>query len=175
MQRNGKWSKLCAWGPTGKDAWQNHRRVLSIGLYSVFLEEWLSYFPREQFCMLDLEDFKSGIDNGMQIIEVCLGLPHMGHYEVRPALNLLPWSSLGSMTFRAHAQGTPINRKSTKTGILPMLEETKITLQVFYGPYNKRLCDLGLEPLGCQASWLSSYEASAMSVVTDSNNANETR
>lgn len=151
MARNGEGSKLCAWGPIGKDAWQNHRRVLSIGMYSVFLEEWLSYFPREQFCMLDLEDFKFGIDNGMQIIEDCLGLPHMGHYE-----------------------GTPINRKSTKTGILPMLEETNKTLRIFYGPYNKRLCQLSLEPLGCEASWLLGYKASAMTDVTDSKNDNGT-
>ena len=71
--KHGSGAPFCAWGPVDEDAWQQDRRVLSLGLYGVFLAEWLKLFPREQFCMVDLESFKVGIDHGMRLIEGLTG------------------------------------------------------------------------------------------------------
>ena len=110
--------------------------MLSLGLYSVFLAEWLKLFPQEQFCMIDLESFKEGIDHGMRLIEGCLGLaPLASQYKK-----------------------TSINTRGTRTGVRPMLKETRTLLQEMYEPYNRQLCELEIAPGGCKATWLTSLD-----------------
>ena len=130
------WDPICAWSPLGEDAWMQNDRALSLGLYVLFIRKWLEYFLPSQFCVLDLEHFSTDIQLGMKMIEQCLGIRAHGNY-----------------------QKTAINRRATKSGVAPMLNDTRILLQAFYEPYNQALCKMELHPIGCGPGWLRGYGA----------------
>lgn len=112
-----------------------NERALSLGLYFIFIKKWQEYFPSSQFCVLDLEHFATNIEQGMKMIEQCVGIKAHGGYKK-----------------------TEINRRATKAGVQPMLDETRALLQTFYTPYNHALCRMKLHPIGCGPMWLRGYE-----------------
>ena len=129
------WDPRCAWSPLGETAWMQNERALSLGLYFIFIKKWQEYFPSSQFCVLDLEHFATNIEQGMRMIEQCVGIKAHGGYKK-----------------------TEINRRATKAGVQPMLDETRALLQTFYTPYNHALCRMKLHPIGCGPMWLRGYE-----------------
>lgn len=128
---NDMWNPICAWSPLGEDAWMQHDRALTLGIYVLFIKKWLQIFPVTQFCTLDLENFSKDIRIGMKLIEKCLGIKNHDTYIE-----------------------TSINRRATKDGVAPMLKKTRKQLESFYAPYNHALCDMKLQPMGCEPAWL---------------------
>ncbi len=82
------------------------------GLYVYFLEKWMSIFPKEQFCILSLEDLASNPRNIMKQVFDFLGVPN---YEIEAFTNKNP-------------------------GNYPEVgDEIRQKLYEFYRPHNQRL------------------------------------
>ena len=137
LRRHAPPDPHCAFRPTNKDAWKMTLRTLSLGLYALFLTWWLRFFDKSGFCVLDLSDFHhdgadgglAGIDRGMQLIHECVGLTPRVGYEAEA-----------------------INRRGTK--VAPPLNTTVALLGSVYAPFNRELCRLDFQPLGCRPDWL---------------------
>uniref|UniRef100_UPI00358F2E9D carbohydrate sulfotransferase 15 n=1 Tax=Myxine glutinosa TaxID=7769 RepID=UPI00358F2E9D len=99
---------------------------LRIGLYVVFLLDWLSTFPQEQMIVLCLEDFSK---NPVVFI--------------RKITNFLQLGPVDEMTLYAMISARPANsRKPHAKTLGDMLPETKKMLNEFYTPFNQKLAQL---------------------------------
>ncbi|KAJ8045876.1 Carbohydrate sulfotransferase 15 [Holothuria leucospilota] len=101
----------------------NSMMQLRIGIYHVFLEDWLRIFPKNQLFILELEDWNNRCT---QI------LPEMFEF-----LNL---ERLSDMSIKLSCSRPPRNK--AKFEVKPVLPETKKILEKFYQPYNLRLYEM---------------------------------
>uniref|UniRef100_A0A8C4N7L5 Carbohydrate (N-acetylgalactosamine 4-sulfate 6-O) sulfotransferase 15 n=1 Tax=Eptatretus burgeri TaxID=7764 RepID=A0A8C4N7L5_EPTBU len=99
---------------------------LRIGLYVVFLLDWLSTFPQDQLLVLCLEDFSK---NPVVFI--------------RKIINFLQLGPVDEMTEYAMVSARPANsRKPHAKTLGDMLPETFKMLTEFYTPFNQKLAQL---------------------------------
>ncbi|XP_076446973.1 carbohydrate sulfotransferase 15-like [Babylonia areolata] len=95
---------------------------LFIGMYSVFVEDWLLRFPRDQMLFIRLEDVQSGADTVPAVFRF-LGLAVPNETIMQQILT----------------QG---QRNTARISIGPMWNETRRLLDDFYRPFNARLAHI---------------------------------
>ncbi|XP_052250310.1 carbohydrate sulfotransferase 15-like [Dreissena polymorpha] len=112
--------RQCVYDP----ALGNKARVrLRVGMYSVFLRDWLRLFPLSQFHILRLEDYSREPVNYVKEVYRFLGLR-----EIPSAREKLMVTSSTSNV-----------RKQSDRALGDMLSETRALLLQFYRPYNEEL------------------------------------
>lgn len=97
---------------------------IHLGFYSIFLKDWFSVFPQNQFLILRTEDYAKDTEQHLKDVHKFLGL------------RALPQSDLKTL---AGAKRKYVTK--SKQG-LRMLEKTRIILTRLYAKYNKELSDL---------------------------------
>ncbi|XP_076448410.1 carbohydrate sulfotransferase 15-like isoform X2 [Babylonia areolata] len=95
------------------------------GMYSVFMEDWLRIFHREQMLVLRNEDYSDDIEGHILRVFNFLGAAKLGQSEMRPVLTHV---------------STNIGQNYKKVGA--MLPETIAILNEFYKPFVLRLHEL---------------------------------
>ena len=108
--------------------WLNNSAArLRVGLYGLFLTDWLEVFPREQMFFVKFEEYKTNtfdiVQNG---IYPFLDIPQLSQDRV-------------DLLQKKISKSTP-SWASKK--ILEVFQETQDMLKTFYEPYNRRLRDL---------------------------------
>ncbi|GAB6027818.1 hypothetical protein CHUAL_002047 [Chamberlinius hualienensis] len=98
----------------------NKEMTISHGMYAPFLEEWFKIFKKENFLVLQMEDYKQNMKKTLKTIYKFLDLCNLADEEEDKIVN--------TKVFNAG-----------KLKIPPMLEETKKLLHEFYKPFNERL------------------------------------
>eukprot|EP00069_Balaena_mysticetus_P009993 bmy_20441T0 len=99
---------------------------LQVGLYAVYLLDWLTVFNKEQFLILRLEDHASNVKYTMHRVFQFLSLGPLS--EKQEAL----------MT-KSPASNT---RRPEDRNLGPMWPVTQRLLRDFYGPFNARLAQV---------------------------------
>ncbi|XP_076446975.1 carbohydrate sulfotransferase 15-like [Babylonia areolata] len=95
---------------------------LFIGVYSVFVEDWLLRFPRDQMLFIRLEDVQSGADTVPAVFRF-LGLEMPNE------------STMETIAVQK-------SKNTAKISIGPMWNETRRLLDDFYRPFNARLAHI---------------------------------
>lgn len=99
---------------------------LQVGLYAVYLLDWLTVFSKEQFLILRLEDHASNVKYTM--------------HKVFQFLNLGPLSEKQeALMTKSPASNT---RRPEDRSLGPMWPITQKILRDFYGPFNTRLAQV---------------------------------
>lgn len=99
---------------------------LQVGLYAVYLLDWLTVFRKEQFLILRLEDHASNVKDTM--------------HKVFQFLNLGPLSEKQeALMTKSPASNT---RRPEDRSLGPMWPITQKILHEFYGPFNTRLAQV---------------------------------
>ncbi|XP_057681194.1 carbohydrate sulfotransferase 15-like [Corythoichthys intestinalis] len=99
---------------------------LQVGLYVVYLLDWLSVFGREQILVLRLEDHASNRKSTMHTVFHFLGLAPLSQ-QMEAELNRSPASN---------------SRRPADKNLGPMLPATKHILRDFYAPFNRKLAQV---------------------------------
>ncbi|XP_003419716.1 carbohydrate sulfotransferase 15 [Loxodonta africana] len=99
---------------------------LQVGLYAVYLLDWLSVFSKEQFLILRLEDHASNVKHTMQ--------------RVFEFLNLGPLSEKQEALMTKSPASNA--RRPEDRNLGPMWPVTQRILQDFYGPFNAKLAQV---------------------------------
>ncbi|XP_007257618.3 carbohydrate sulfotransferase 15 [Astyanax mexicanus] len=99
---------------------------LQVGLYVVYLLDWLSVFSREQILVLRLEDHAT---NRKRTMHRVFDFLHLGPLTQQKEADIT----------KSPASNT---RKPANRNLGPMLPITKDILQSFYRPFNKRLAQV---------------------------------
>ncbi|KAK3796013.1 hypothetical protein RRG08_063398 [Elysia crispata] len=102
------------------------RARLRLGLYSVFLQEWLSVFPRDQILVVRLEDYSVAPLKTISRVYKFLGLKSLSAEEAEDVLE--------------KPVANPRRAQDKKIG--KMLPETRALLTTFYYKYNVQLARL---------------------------------
>ncbi|XP_033756313.1 carbohydrate sulfotransferase 15-like [Pecten maximus] len=99
---------------------------LRVGLYIIYLRDWLKVFPREQLLILRLEDYSRDLAG-----------------VIKKVFSFLKLRKLNETEFN-HVIHVPIanERKNKDKQVGQMMEKTKELLREFYEPYNRELADL---------------------------------
>ncbi|OWF50979.1 carbohydrate sulfotransferase 15-like [Mizuhopecten yessoensis] len=99
---------------------------LRVGLYVIYLRDWLKLFPREQLLILRLEDYSNDLAG-----------------VIKKVFSFLKLRKLSDSEFK-HVIHVPIanKRKHKDKRVGQMLDKTKQILQEFYEPYNQELATL---------------------------------
>jgi tetratricopeptide (TPR) repeat protein len=108
------------------DSWQKRRGYLVISMYFYFLEKWMSVFPKEQFLILNSENFFSNPSTTLTKVFKFLGLPDYQLSEYRP-----------------HNQGSYLKDSSIEE------QQLRTKLSQFFEPHNRKLEDY----LGIKFNW----------------------
>ena len=136
--------KQCSYGsnfhktyglPNLQDSWiqpSGSAYKMRIGIYHVFIEDWLNAFPRENILFVRFEDYVK--DPGQYV-----------NTFVLPHLQIGEFSSSNSVGEDSMARVKNKNRK--KPHIDDMLPETMQLLKAFYKPHNERLAKLLNNPV----------------------------
>ncbi|XP_061910778.1 carbohydrate sulfotransferase 15-like [Entelurus aequoreus] len=112
--------RSCVYNDTLNDAMPVR---LQVGLYVVYMLDWLSVFSREQILVLRLEDHASNRQYTM--------------HQIFQFLDLGPLTKqMESMITRSPASNT---RRPADKNLGPMLANTKDVLRQFYMPFNQKL------------------------------------
>ena len=105
-------------------------------IYYLFLKEWLSVFPREQFLFLKFEDYiAEEVDTINKVVFSFLDLPQLDE-DGKSKMAKVERQHI--VSFDNNSAGNKINHNYRE----PMLEKTRQLLRDFYRPYNKQLADL---------------------------------
>lgn len=99
---------------------------LHLGLYIVFLLDWLTVFHREQILVLQLEDYAANLKVTIKKVFDFLNLGPLSE-RAEAALTQLPMSN---------------TRRTADKNLGPMLPATKDLLREFYQPFNQKLADV---------------------------------
>ncbi|XP_064601112.1 carbohydrate sulfotransferase 15-like [Liolophura sinensis] len=99
---------------------------LHIGVYSVYIEDWLQLYPRDQFLFLRTEGYGANVTESIVSIFKFL------------ELDIPDGSQLQSIEEKPNAN----TRSKKNTNLGEMLPETRALLEKFYSPWNKRLTKL---------------------------------
>ncbi|XP_061160849.1 carbohydrate sulfotransferase 15-like isoform X1 [Syngnathus typhle] len=99
---------------------------LQVGLYVVYLLDWLSVFSREQILVLRLEDHASNRKFTMHTVFRFLGLGPLSQ-SMESELNRSPASN---------------SRRPADKNLGPMLPATQHVLRHFYAPFNRKLAQV---------------------------------
>lgn len=105
----------------------NRVRVrLRVGLYSVYLQDWLKVFPRDQFLILKLEDYSENQLLYIKQINKFLGLRELNQDEADEITDQANYNS----------------RKASDKELGGMHSKTRKALQKFYRPFNEDLATI---------------------------------
>ncbi|XP_059214749.1 carbohydrate sulfotransferase 15-like [Centropristis striata] len=99
---------------------------LSLGIYIVFLLDWLTVFPQEQILVLRLEDYSANLKVTMKKVFDFLSVGPLSP-QVEAALTKTPKSN---------------TRRTADKKVGPMLPATKDLLNKFHQPFNQKLANL---------------------------------
>ncbi|PVD30842.1 hypothetical protein C0Q70_10117 [Pomacea canaliculata] len=115
---------------TRQCVFSNHTYVempmrLHIGMYSVFMKEWLAVFPRSSFHILRTEDFAQNMTLHLRLIYKFLGLEPLTDQQIE---------KIASMT-RKH-------ETEIKKEVEDMYPETRAQLDQFYAGYKEELATM---------------------------------
>lgn len=99
---------------------------LRVGMYAVYLRDWIRVFPKDQLLILRLEDYSRQLPDVMKKVYNFLNLRQLTAKEEKKIFNA-PVSN---------------KRKYKDTLIGKMKNETRTLLNEFYEPYNKQLSEL---------------------------------
>ena len=99
---------------------QNSPVDLKLGLYTIFISDWLKVVPRDQMHFLATQVWSSNRQNELNKIFNFLGLESSSQMEITDAI-------------------ANVNTKETRA---PMLRETQTLLKTFFIPYNQQLSKL---------------------------------
>lgn len=95
----------------------NYTGEIRIGMYGLFIKDWLAVFPKESFLFLRMEDYGKDVEKAF-------------------VDEILPFLNVSSKIMHREVFGsTPVNNRNYR----PMLEETKTLLDEFYSPFNLEL------------------------------------
>ncbi|KAI2654287.1 Carbohydrate sulfotransferase 15 [Labeo rohita] len=125
------YSDYLYFGMANKSVEDFHERVrLQVGLYVIYLLDWLSVFSREQILILRLED-------------------HAANRKITMR-RVFEFLQLGPLTLQKEADITKSpasnTRRPANRSLGPMLPITKEILQSFYEPFNQRLAQVLRDP-----------------------------
>ncbi|XP_061666372.1 carbohydrate sulfotransferase 15-like [Syngnathoides biaculeatus] len=99
---------------------------LQVGLYAVYLLDWLSVFGRDQILVLRLEDHASDRKRTMHTVFRFLGLDPLSP-QMESELDRSPASN---------------SRRPADKNLGPMLPATQTVLRHFYAPFNRKLAQV---------------------------------
>ncbi|CAH2322833.1 carbohydrate sulfotransferase 15 [Pelobates cultripes] len=99
---------------------------LQVGLYVVYLWDWLSLFEKNQFLVMRLEDHAVNITQSMRLVCNFLRLGPLSNKEE------------SSITHNPASN----SRRPEDCNLGPMLPQTRQMLKDFYRPYNQRLAEM---------------------------------
>ncbi|KAM4636158.1 carbohydrate sulfotransferase 15 isoform 1-T2 [Discoglossus pictus] len=99
---------------------------LQVGLYAVYLWDWLSVFDMDQFLILRLEDHAVNVTQSMRMVSSFLDLGPLSD-EQEAAIIKNPASN---------------SRRPQDCSLGPMLDQTRQLLRDFYRPFNQKLAQL---------------------------------
>ncbi|XP_061562092.1 carbohydrate sulfotransferase 15-like [Phycodurus eques] len=115
--------RSCAYNTTVNNAMPVR---LQVGLYAVYLLDWLSVFGRDQILVLRLEDHASNRKHTMHTVFRFLGLGPLSQ-QTESELNGSPASN---------------SRRPADKNLGPMLPATQLVLRHFYAPFNRKLAQV---------------------------------
>ncbi|XP_014823428.1 PREDICTED: carbohydrate sulfotransferase 15-like [Poecilia mexicana] len=99
---------------------------LTLGMYFVFVLDWLTVFQREQILVLQLEDYAANLRKTLKTVFDFLGVGPLSE-QVEASLTKRPMS----------------NTRRAKDRILgPMMPATRNLLSQFYQPFNSKLANI---------------------------------
>ncbi|XP_033729191.1 carbohydrate sulfotransferase 15-like [Pecten maximus] len=101
---------------------------LRLGIYYIYISDWLDKFPRDQFLFIRLEDYAVDTKRHLKDIFKYLDLPPISDGLLNEMSSAAP-------------KNTRRDRKADSDAP-PMLPETRLALKEFYAPYNKKLAIL---------------------------------
>ncbi|XP_013385081.1 carbohydrate sulfotransferase 15 [Lingula anatina] len=109
----------------------NHQKPLAVarlrlGLYHVFVKDFLNVFPRDQLLFLRLEDYHSDMRGSLNKVYEFLGLKKLNPWEEDEILARAPTNS----------------RTESYSTIGKMWDSTRTLLREFYASHNDQLADL---------------------------------
>ncbi|XP_070212628.1 carbohydrate sulfotransferase 15-like [Littorina saxatilis] len=96
---------------------------LHVGLYAVYIEDWLKRFPRDQLHVLRLEDLAL---NPYKEVTAVHTFPDLEKADDEATLETVVNPQVSNAGYRSHQAG-------------PMLPKTRAMLDTFYRPFNTRL------------------------------------
>nr|DBA15020.1 TPA: hypothetical protein GDO54_004284 [Pyxicephalus adspersus] len=99
---------------------------LHVGLYAVYLWDWLSLFNLDQFLILRLEDHAVNTTQSMRLVYRFLGLGPLNNEQEVSISNKQASNS----------------RRPEDCSLGPMLPHTRQLLMDFYWPYNQKLAEM---------------------------------
>ncbi|XP_040292062.1 carbohydrate sulfotransferase 15 [Bufo bufo] len=99
---------------------------LQVGLYVVYLWDWLSVFDLDQFLILRLEDHAANITQSMRLV---YGFLNLGPLSVKQEASVTQKQASNS-------------RRPEDCSLGPMLPHTRQILIDFYQPYNQKLAQM---------------------------------
>ena len=103
------------------------RLGLQLGMYSVFVRDWLTVFPRNQIIFIKFEDYITNMVPVLEDVFSFLELDKMDRSQIIETIS--SDRSIG-------------NRGKNYEDIPEMLNETRLMLQQFYSPFVAELRDL---------------------------------
>nr|KAG5708482.1 hypothetical protein BaRGS_026209 [Batillaria attramentaria] len=98
---------------------------LNEGLYSVYVEDWLRIFKREQIMVIRNEDYSENVEGTMISAFIWLGMAPLTDAQLKPIV-----------------EHVSVNTGQNYGVVGPMLPETIEILNEFYAPFNARLAEL---------------------------------
>ncbi|KAK7480774.1 hypothetical protein BaRGS_00027940, partial [Batillaria attramentaria] len=99
--------------------------MLIVSLYSVFVQDWLTLFPREQILVVTTEKYNAYMEENLKKI-----------------FEFLELGPLSAIHLQRIAQHGPYNKGQHYSKAGPMLPSTRALLEDFYRPYNQQLAHL---------------------------------
>ncbi|XP_034538581.1 carbohydrate sulfotransferase 15-like [Notolabrus celidotus] len=99
---------------------------LNLGMYIIFLLDWLTVFQREQILVLRLEDYAANLKGTIKKVFDFLSVGPLSE-QVEGALTKRPMSN---------------TRRAADRNLGPMLPATKVLLREFHNPFNQKLASV---------------------------------
>lgn len=132
---------------------------LTLGMYFVFVLDWLTVFRREQILVLRLEDYAANLNKTIQKVFdfLSVGTYHAfffwklgfylviyySQYVMSLCFSISPTGPLSKQVEAALTKRPMSNTRRAKDRILgPMLPATRNLLHQFYQPFNSKLADI---------------------------------
>ncbi|KAK7479377.1 hypothetical protein BaRGS_00029369 [Batillaria attramentaria] len=111
------------------DTYVNLPMRLHIGMYSVFMKEWLAVFPRDRFYILRTEDYQANMKEHLRRIYKFLDVEPLSDKSLDEIVNKT----------RRHVTQRKVN-------LTDMYPDTRELLTKFYSPYNRELAKILEDP-----------------------------
>ncbi|XP_076458330.1 carbohydrate sulfotransferase 15-like [Babylonia areolata] len=99
---------------------------IMVGMYSVWLKQWLNVFPRHQILILRNEDYAQHMDTHLARVFNFLGLSPLSETEMQKVVSLK----------------RVFERSQSEKAVGDMLPATRQILTDFFKPYNKQLAEM---------------------------------